>query len=211
MRLVEIFHSAFPPGFNRRFSYLLLIMLLSSCAFKQPPTILKQGPLPGGDICRIAVLPFVNQTAYREADDIFARVFVSELVNSGNYQVSQEGDVRKFLQQMQILPSQVPDIEQLRAMADRLGAQVVISGTITEMKDTSEYGQHLEPSVAVVIRVIDGDSGRTLWSTYSRREGQQYRRIMHFGMVNSITSLAKNVSSEIVEAWHREGFKKCIE
>ena len=212
MRLVEIYHFVFHSGINKQFICLLMIVLLSSCAFKQAPTVLKQGPLPGGgDICRIAVLPFINQTAYKEADDIFARVFVSELVNSGNYQVAQEGDVRKFFQQMQVLPNQTPDIEQLRAMADRLGAQVVISGTITEMKETSEYGQHLEPTVAVVIRVIDGDSGRTLWSTYSRREGQQYRKVMHFGLVNSITSLAKYVSSEIVEAWHKEGFKKCTE
>jgi len=212
MSLVEIFLSLFSSGFNKRFIYLLLLILLCSCAFKQPPTVLKQGPLPrGGDVCRIAVLPFINQTAYKGADDIFARVFVSELVNSGNYQVAQEGDVRKFLQQMQVLPNQTPEIEQLRAMADRLGAQIVISGIVTEMKDVSEYGQHLEPSVAVVIRVIDGDSGRTLWSTYSRREGQQYRKIMHFGLVNSITSLAKYVSFEIVEAWHKEGFNKCTE
>ncbi|NTV13059.1 MAG: hypothetical protein HGA96_03860 [Desulfobulbaceae bacterium] len=173
---------------------------------------MKQGNIPdGGNICRVAVLPFINQTDYKQADDIFARVFVSELVNSGNYQMAQEGDVRKFLQQMQVLPSQIPDVEQLRAMADRLGVQVVISGTITEMKDSSEYGQRLEPSLAVVIRIMEGDSGRTLWSTYTRREGQQYRKIMHFGLVNSLTSLSKHVSAEIVESWHKEGFFKCIE
>lgn len=215
MRLVE-FSSAelaiIRRSFSRHFPVIFLLTLLCACSVKEPPTVLKQGALPdGGNICRIAVLPFVNQTGYKEADDIIARVFVSELVNSGNYQVAQEGDVRKFLQQMQVLPNQTPDSEQLRAMADRLGAQVVISGTVTEMNDKSEYGQQLEPSVAVVIRVIEGEFGRTLWSTYSRREGQQYRKIMHFGLVNSLTSLAKNVSAEIVEAWHKEGFLKCTE
>ncbi|NTV15028.1 MAG: hypothetical protein HGA96_14045 [Desulfobulbaceae bacterium] len=197
---------------NKNYLNIVIMLLLCACSSKEPPTVLKQGGLPeDGNICRVAVLPFVNQTNYLQADDLFSRVFVSELVNSGNYQVAQEGDVRKFLQQMQVLPNQPPDIEQLRAMADRFGAQVVISGTVTEMSDKSEYGISQTPSLAVVVRIIEGDSGRTLWSTYTRREGFQYRKIMHFGLVNSVTSLAKFVSAEIVEAWNEEGFKKCTE
>jgi len=200
-------------GNNKRpWPYLVLLIMQCSCSVMEPPAILKQGPLPeGGRICHVVVLPFINQTAYTQGDDIFSRVFVSELVNSGNYQVAQEGDVRKFLQQMQVLPNQTPDIEQIRAMADRLGAQIVISGTITEMKDKNDYGSIPEPSLAVVLRIIEGESGRTLWTTYSRREGQQYRKLMHFGLINSLTSLAKNVSNEIVESWHKEGFLKCTE
>jgi len=212
LKFHAVYLTDFVVAYKRRCFSVLLMAMLCSCSGKEPPTVLKQGFLPdGGNICRVAVLPFVNQTSYVQADGIFSRVFVSELVNSGNYQVAQEGDVRKFLQQMQVLPNQAPDIEQLRAMADRLGAQVVISGTITEMKESGELGDRLEPSLAVVVRVIDGDSGRTLWSTYNRREGQQYRTLMHFGKVNSVTSLAKHVSAELVESWHKEGFFKCTE
>jgi TolB-like protein len=192
--------------------FFVIFSMASACSFKDSPTVLKQGPLPdGGAICRVAVLPFINQTIYKQADDIFSRVFVSELTNSGNYQVAQEGDVRKFYQQMSVLPNQMLGIEQLRAMADMLGAQVIIAGTILEMHDNSGSERRLDPSIAVVIRIIEGGSGRTLWATYNRREGVQYRRIMHFGLVNSVTSLAKHVSSEIVEAWHKEGFLKCTE
>lgn len=187
-------------------------VMVSSCSFKDAPTVLKQGPLPdGGRICRVAVLPFFNQTGYKQADDIFSRVFVSELTNAGNYQVAQEGDVRKFYQQMRVLPNQALGVEQLRAMADMLGVQIIIAGTVVEMQDKSGNNQRLDPSIAVVLRIIEGSSGRTLWATYSRREGLQYRQIMHFGLVNSVTSLAKHVSAEIVEAWHKEGFLKCVE
>jgi TolB-like protein len=190
---------------------LFLSLLVASCSYKVSPTVLKQGNLPdGGKICRIAVLPFVNQTKYGQAQDIFSRVFISELTNSG-YQVAQEGDVRKFYQQMHVLPNQMLAVEHLRAMADMLGAQVIIAGTVLEMQDKSDYGQNRDPSIAVVIRIIEGASGRTLWATYNRREGKQYRQIMHFGLINSITSLAKNVSAEIFEAWNNEGFLKCTE
>ena len=189
-----------------------LVVLVSACSLREAPTVLKQGQLPnGGKICRVAVLPFVNQSGYVVGDDIFARVFASELANLGNYQVAQEGDVRKFFQQMQVLPNQRLNIEQLRALADRLGAQVIISGTIVEMRDMNESERVLNPSIAVIVRIIEGDSGRTLWASYNRREGTQYRKIMHFGLVNSVTSLAKHMSSEIVAAWQKEGFGKCAE
>lgn len=192
--------------------FISLFVMISACSFKDSPTVLKQGPLPdGGKICRIAVLPFFNQTEYKQGDDIFLRVFVSELTNSGNYQVAQEGDVRKFYQQMQVLPNQMLGVEQLRALADMLGVQVIVAGTVVEMQDKSDFDQRLDPSIAVVLRIIEGASGRTLWATYSRREGIQYRQIMHFGLVNSVTSLAKHVSAEIVEAWNKEGFNKCTE
>lgn len=192
--------------------FLGFFVMVSSCSFKESPTVLKQGPLPdGGKICRVAVLPFFNQTGYKQADDMFSRVFVSELTNTGNYQVAQEGDVRKFYQQMHVLPNQVLGVEQLRAMADMLGVQVIIAGTVIEMQDKSDFNQRLDPSIAVVLRIIEGSSGRTLWATYNRREGIQYRQIMHFGLVNSLTSLAKHVSAEIVEAWNKEGFLKCTE
>lgn len=192
--------------------FLGFVVMVTSCSFKEPPTVLKQGPLPdGGKICRVAVLPFFNQTGYKQADDMFSRVFVSELTNNGNYQVAQEGDVRKFYQQMHVLPNQVLGVEQLRALADMLGVQVIIAGTVMEMQDKSDFDQRLDPSIAVVLRIIEGSSGRTLWVTYNRREGIQYRQIMHFGLVNSLTSLAKHVSSEIVEAWNKEGFIKCTE
>lgn len=203
-----------PCRHELRMPWLLLGLLImaSGCSIKEPPTVLEQGPLPDqGKICRVAVLPFVNQTEYKQADDVFARIFVSELVNSGNYQAAQEGDVRKFLQQMQVLPNQLPSIEQLRALADRLGAQVIISGLVVEMVDKNEVGFKLDPSVAVIIRIIEGASGRTLWATYNRREGKQYRWIMHFGLVNSVAALSKHVSAEIVEAWHKKGFLKCTE
>lgn len=188
----------------------VLLWLSTSCAFKTPPTVLKLAPLPeDGNICRVAVLPFANQTEYNQADDIFGRVFVTELINSGNYQVAQEGDVRKFFQQMQVLPGQLPHVEQMRGLADRLGVQIIVAGAVVEMQDKTMYGRRLDPTLAVIIRIIEGSSGRTLWTTYNRREGRQYRKIMHFGLVNTATELAKRVSAEIAEAWLEEGLRKC--
>jgi TolB-like protein len=191
---------------------LLPALLLWSCAVREPPIIMKMADLPlGGDICRIAVLPFTNQTDYRMADTIYTRVFTSELIGKSNYIVSQEGDVRNILNQLRMLPGEVLSSEQLRALADRLGVQVVITGAVLEMRDKIRYGQRLDPSLAVVVRILEASSGRTIWTTYNRSEGNQYRIVMHFGLINSINALAQRSAAEIFEAWEKKGFKECPE
>lgn len=191
---------------------VLLPVFLWSCATRQAPVVMELIELPlAGEICRIAVLPFTNQIEYKEGGDVFTRVFTSELIAKGNYIVSQEGDVRKILQQMRMFPGETLSSEQIRAVADRLGTQIVITGAILEMRDKTKYGKKLDPSVAVVVRILEASSGRTLWTTYHRTEGSQYRTIMHFGVVNSINALAKKTSAEILAAWQKKGFKECTD
>ncbi len=202
-------------GFKRIGRWLLpaaVIVLLASCSFRARPGIMKMASLPdGGKICRVAVLPFSNQTRYPLADTIFYRVFVAELLESGSYLVSQEGDVRKIYRQMRVLVGQTPDVEQVRSLAGRLGAQLVITGTVVEMRDKTKYGRKLDPTMGVIVRILDGETGRTLWTTFVRREGKDYRKIMHFGVINTVSALAKRVSQEILAVWFKEGLQKCSE
>lgn len=173
---------------------------------------MKSSELPfGGEISRIAVLPFTNQTDYKLAETIFARVFTAELIAKGGYIVAQEGDVRQILNQMRMLPGEELSSEQLRALADRLGVQIVISGAVLEMRDKVAGSIKLEPYLAVVVRIMEASSGRTIWATYNRSEGRDYQIIMHFGVVNTVSALARKVSAEILDLWAEEGLKKCVE
>ena len=202
-----------PPCRDPLFRFVLMagLFLLAGCGLR-PPMVMKQAPLPdGGKVCRVAVLPFANQSGYPLGDTLFYRIFVAELLENGNYLVSQEGDVRKIYRQMRVVVGRTPDIEQVRALAGRLGAELVISGSVLEMRDKAKYGRTLEPSIAVVVRILDGESGRTLWTTFVRREGKDYRKALHFGVIHTVSALAKKVSSEILAAWLEEGLHKCSE
>ena len=192
---------------------LVLASTLSSCAFKEKPVLMEMGPLPfAGNICRIAVLPFTNQTGHPGTiGTAYTRVFTSELIDYGNYIVSQEGDVRKILQQMKMIPGETLSSEQLRALADRLGVQIVITGAVLEMSERDKSGRNLDPALAVVVRVLEASSGRTLWITYDASEGNQYQIIMHFGLINSMNALAKRSALEILDLWKKKGFEKCSE
>ena len=72
----------------------LFLILGTSCTSKSP-VFYELAPLPSGGSCRLAVLPFVNGTHYNDGGIIFYRVFNTELVNLGDFQLTPEGDIRE--------------------------------------------------------------------------------------------------------------------
>jgi len=129
----------------------------------------------------------------------------------GKFMIIPEGDVHKILHQMHIVPGEDFNIEQSRILADRLQVQLLISANIIEMDEKVDAGR-TNPRLAVIFRIIDPESGRVLWVTYHRREGGQYRKVMHFGVVNTVTELVRRVSHEVVDNWFQVGgLPQCVE
>ena len=190
------------------FLFGLALLSLSACGPKLP-TLHKLTSLPQEKTCRIAVLPFLNQTGYPEANAIFYRIFLAELVQSGRFDIVQEGDVRDVFHHLRVWPGHEPQKEQMKILGDRLGVKIVIAGTVVEMAEVPE-AKIINPTLAVSLKILDTESSQTIWCTFHRREGGQYRKVMHFGVVNTVTGLAHRVSQEILELWFKEGLKGCI-
>lgn len=188
---------------------LLVLCLLSACTEKKLPILDQITPVINEDYCRIGVLPFVNESSYNQGDTILHKVFVAELIRYGDYLISQEGDVRKLFQQLKIFPGKSPDYEQLRIIADRLNVQLIITGRVIEMNENIQT-IGVNPIVAVYLQIYDAKTGTSMWTTYHRRDGEYYRKFLHFGKINSITSLAQIIFQEVIDKWSKEGFKKCI-
>lgn len=193
--------------------YLFLLALstmltLAGCMPAAPSpefNLLATAPKP---ICRVAVLPFVNTTDYVQGDTIVYRIFVAELNRLAGFTVAQEGDVRRILRQMQLTPKEVPSYEQRRVLADRLGVDAIITGEIVAMHE-DEGTLETNPLLAVDLKLLATESNTTIITTYHSRRGKDYRKVMHFGLVNTITTLAVNVSDEILEIWSTKGVKPC--
>lgn len=158
--------------------------------------------------CNIALLPFVNKSKFAQAEQIFYRIFMTELVGYGKWRIALEGDVRKIYRQLHLRPWEQPSPEQLRIIASRLGVERLIGGDVLAM-DEQLGKEFVNPSLEVQIRVYDGGTGRLLFATLHRREGSEYRTMMHFGLINSVTSLARRVTQEILVLWEKKGFGPC--
>ena len=190
--------------------YGCILCAVSGCGLP-PPNLHQLAPIAQDNICRVAILPVNNETSYSQGDIVIYRVFAAELSQMGNFMIIPEGDVHKILHQMHIVPGQDLNIEQIRIVADRLQVQLLISANIIEMDEEVDAGR-TNPRLAVIFRIIDPESGRVLWVTYHRREGAQYRKIMHFGVVNTVTELVRRVSHEVVDNWFQVGgLPQCVE
>ncbi len=191
--------------FFQVFFFLVPLIFFTGCAAPRP-TLQKLSPLPADSACKVAVLPFYNDSFYNLGDILVYRIFVAEMGRSGNFELANEGDIRNIYRQMKIYPNQPLDYEQILIVAERLSAQLIIMGTIIDM-DEEVQGDISNPVLSVNVQIYDAATGRNLWTTYYGREGVQYRKVMHFGVINTISALAQQMSKEIIELWTREGFQ----
>jgi hypothetical protein len=196
----------------RCFFYFLLVFLLlacSACAVYAPSPEKKNG-YECDPVCRVVFLPFINSSRFEQGNVIVQRILGAELTRIGGAEVASEGDVRNIYRELRIFPNQHPDIEQIKVIGSRLDAQIIISGRISEMEEKMG-DNYVNPVLGVMLQVYDGKSGKSLWSTYHRKEGSDYRKIMHFGLVNTVTQLSRIMADEIIEQWFAEGMKRCAE
>jgi hypothetical protein len=201
-----------------RKSRILLVMLLSmfgaGCGTLLPdfgylPYHQQMTHLPSGSLCRVAVLPFLSDTDFPLADAIVHKVFTSEFKSSSDSLVVQEGDILKVYQQLHILPGVEPTLEQLQITADRVDAQLLITGIVMEMReDRGEHGTVI-PVILMEIQIRDGHTGQTLWKTLHKRNGTDYKKTMHFGTIHTVTGLSRQMTEEILTLWYKKGLRKC--
>lgn len=193
---------------------VLLGLIIAGCGIHLPwnesfPLHRQMAPLPSGPVCRVAVLPFVSDSKFPLGDAIVSKVFATQFQNSGNFILIQDGDVLKAYQQLHILPGRPPTLEQLQIIADRVGAQFLITGVVLEMREDPGENGTVNPLLSLEVKFCDGRSGQTLWIAFHRRQGNYYTKIMHFGSINTVTGLCRQMAVEIINLWFKKGLAQC--
>jgi len=157
----------------------------------------------------VAVLPFLNDSDFPLADTLVSKVFAMQFQDSGNYLLIQEGDIQKVYQQLHLLPGVAPSLEQLQIIANRVSAQLLITGIILEMREDRYALGTVNPVLIVDIQIRDGRSGETLWTAFHRRQGTDYKKAMHFGTIHTATGLSRQMAEEIINLWFKKGLTQC--
>ena len=190
---------------------LLIAVTMEGCVMTSSlPDLQQLRPLPADEpLCRVAVLPFTSESDYPQSAAIATKVLLAELQNLGNYLVTQEGDVDKLFLQLRILPTESPSREQLQILASRIHAQLLFTGHVIEMRENPGSGGSVNPVLAMRIDILDGRTAEVLWSIYHRRQGLDYQKVMHFGTINSIAGLTKQVEVEMLNFMITQGLPQC--
>lgn len=188
--------------------FIWTVFVLTGCGLKRP-YVEEFSAIRPADQPKIAVLPFVNRSVFRQGEKILYRLFLVGLVQQCNWHVALEGDVFKVYRQMRLKPWDVPDVEQLRLIAVRLGVDTLIVGEVLEM-DENVTQSIVNPSLSILVRVYDGRTGFMKWSSLYHRKGEDYQKMMHFGMINTVSELGERMVREMFEAWKEKGLLVCV-
>jgi len=187
----------------RRFLILGLIFWVAGCGARLPQTELssfKEAKHP----CRVAVLPFTNETKHYRLGRLVYRIFLTQLTNSKDFEVIEEGQIRSFLRLQRCLVGQEPPPRVLRMLGARLEVDAIIGGTVLAAGEGQE-GVFL----SFMVWAKDATSGKLLWNTYHSRTGEEYLKVFHFGRVTTFTRLAKMMVQEVVRDWEKRGLGGC--
>ena len=185
-----------------------LVLFVSGCASKYPVLDMVK-PLPDSMTCRVALLPFYYQGKFDQGRDIFYKAFYDALKNIGGFDIVQEGDLKKVYQQLRLYKGSIPDETHLQIIGNRLDAQLIILGEILRISEV-DSGSLVDTHMTAKATLYEASTGNVLWSTYHRRQGEEYRKIMHYGRVNTITGLSRRMATEIVKKWKEEGLNQCV-
>ncbi len=185
---------------------LLFTLLVNGCSSKYPK-IEEVRPLPDDFNCRVAVLPFIDQSEYPQGARLFYKVFSAELSAAG-FQVVHEGDVQDMYRQLKIYRNQDPTDEQLRIIGKRVDSDILIGGDILRLYERKDAGQ-VETEATFVLYIFDAKTGQFTWGTYHKRRGKDYNKLLHFGTINSVIGLIEIMFQEVVELWFEQGMNTC--
>jgi len=183
----------------------MLFLFAAGCAGKkrERPLITLTEKAPSR-VCTVAVLPFQNQTKYPAAGLMLYRVFMAELANYTDFHAVEEGEIRRILLRGKVYPGQAISPEIRGMVAKATGVDALLSGEVQEAMEEKDRVR-----LAFTLRVREAKTGRLLWTTYYARNGEGYRKVMHFGEIDTLTRLASQMVIDVLKDWHERGLGGC--
>ena len=165
---------------------LLFVLILAwGCS---GPSVFLDRTYDFGFVEKVAVIPLENlsqsQTAGRQA----TLILTTELLASETFGIVEPGETAKILGEIAARSAQY-DLEQVKEIGKRLGAQALIFGTVSEISSARSGGASV-PTVTVELRMVETETGVTVWAASATRG--------RLGLWATLFGLAGRSSSEIM-------------
>lgn len=123
-----------------------------------------------GAIRTVAVLPFENLTQERAAGDKVQKIFQTELLALGVFDVVEPGQVAKLLRTERVESVDTLGPADLNRIGGELKAQGLFIGSVVDFAD-NRTGSTPAPEVTIQLRLVETESGVTVWSVSRTQSG----------------------------------------
>ena len=123
-----------------------------------------------GAVKRVAVLPFETLTQDHSSAEKVHKIFLTELLSLDAFEVVEPGQVTKVLRAEHIDSMEALGPAELKRVGDALKAQGLFLGTVVDYAE-NRTGSTPSPDVTIQLRLVETQSGVTVWSASRSRSG----------------------------------------
>ena len=149
---------------------------------------------------RVCLLPLENRTRERVASRLVGELLARRVAASDLFDVVEPSDFRSAMVAAKLRGLKSGDPEELRRLGSALGTSLVLTGTIYQYRDTSSRNGAITPVLELQLTLTDVVAGEIVWTSSLARKGADYSGLLQLGAISNMTSLADQVSAEMVRA-----------
>ncbi len=123
-----------------------------------------------GAITAVAVVPFENVTTDKLCAERVHKLFLTELLNFDAFRVAEPGQTLRAMRREQLEPGTLTP-EEMKKLGEQLKVQALFLGAVLEYDEGRAGGSAPSPRVRLQFRLVDAETGTTLWSVTRTRGG----------------------------------------
>ncbi len=143
---------------------LVLVCMLVGCGGKFTSEEFIREAVDFDAISRVAVLPFLNHTDDKFANERIRNVAITQVLANGVADVVDRGIVDSVLFEEVIDPNQPIDLINLKRLGQRLNVQAFLLGSV-DMVASKKTGSVAYPQMALTLRLVESQSAAIIWQS----------------------------------------------
>lgn len=150
---------------------LLVLGVAIGCASIRGTQVTYHDPnMDFGSLQSVAVMPFANHTQNTNAADRLRDVFMTMLQATGALYVHPPGEVGRGISRSNLQNPLAPTPEEVVAFSKIVKADAIITGAVREYGEIRS-GTSSANVVSVSVRMMEGQTGKVVWSASSTEGG----------------------------------------
>jgi polysaccharide biosynthesis protein PelC len=143
----------------------------------------------------VAVLPFENLSGDKVSSERVQRVFLTELLVLNTFQVVEPGQTNYSIRRANVDVSALT-ADDIKKLGTELKADALFTGTVIECVDRA--GSAEGSRLSLQLRLVEVETGQTLWSSSSTRKGATFgSRMFGFSAKPSTTVAQELIRDEL--------------